>query len=49
MTARRLTTIQNADRIIVMDKSGIIEQGRHEELLSAENHDANLYNLHASL
>jgi ATP-binding cassette subfamily B protein len=33
--AHRLATIQNADRIIVVDDSGIAEQGRHEELVSA--------------
>lgn len=31
--AHRLATIQNADRIIVVDESGIAEQGRHSELL----------------
>jgi ATP-binding cassette subfamily B protein len=33
--AHRLATIQNADRIIVVDDSGIAEQGRHEELIEA--------------
>jgi ATP-binding cassette subfamily B protein len=33
--AHRLATIQNADRIIVVDDSGIAEQGRHEELVTA--------------
>jgi len=33
--AHRLATVQNADRIIVVDDSGIAEQGRHEELVSA--------------
>ncbi len=33
--AHRLATIQNADRIIVVDDSGIAEQGRHDELVSA--------------
>ena len=31
--AHRLATIQNADRIVVVDKTGVAEQGRHEELV----------------
>ncbi len=31
--AHRLATIQGADRIVVVDSSGIAEQGRHDELL----------------
>lgn len=34
--AHRLATIKNADRIMVVTKEGIAEQGRHEELLEAE-------------
>ena len=33
--AHRLATIQNADRIVVVDESGIAEQGDHSELLAA--------------
>jgi ATP-binding cassette subfamily B protein len=32
--AHRLATIQNADRIVVVDESGVAEQGRHDELLA---------------
>jgi ATP-binding cassette subfamily B protein len=33
--AHRLATIKNADRIIVVDETGLAEQGRHEELIAA--------------
>lgn len=33
--AHRLTTIKNADRIIVVSEDGIAEEGRHEELVAA--------------
>ncbi|MGB3306884.1 MAG: ABC transporter ATP-binding protein [Thermomicrobiales bacterium] len=43
--AHRLATIQNADRIVVVDETGIAEQGRHEELVAIDGiyrrlHDA---------
>jgi ABC-type multidrug transport system fused ATPase/permease subunit len=34
--AHRLATIINADKIVVMDKGLIVEQGTHQELLSKE-------------
>jgi ATP-binding cassette subfamily B protein len=33
--AHRLATIRNADRIVVVDASGVAEQGRHGELIQA--------------
>ncbi|MBQ7549826.1 MAG: ATP-binding cassette domain-containing protein, partial [Clostridia bacterium] len=42
--AHRLTTIQNADRIIVMDKDGIQEEGTHESLLAAQGMYYKLWN-----
>ncbi len=34
--AHRLATIRNADRIVVVNSTGVAEQGRHRELLAAE-------------
>ncbi|MDN0124364.1 ABC transporter ATP-binding protein [Yersinia aleksiciae] len=42
--AHRLATIQNADRIIVVDKEGIVEQGEHHELLARKGAYAKLHN-----
>ena len=42
--AHRLATIQNADRIIVVDKEGILEQGNHHELLARKGAYAKLHN-----
>jgi ATP-binding cassette subfamily B protein len=33
--AHRLATIQNADRIVVVDETGVAEQGRHQDLVAA--------------
>ncbi|RYG24965.1 ABC transporter ATP-binding protein [bacterium] len=33
--AHRLATIQNADRIVVVDETGVAEQGRHNDLVAA--------------
>ena len=33
--AHRLATIQHADRIVVVDETGVAEEGRHDELIAA--------------
>ena len=48
--AHRLATIQKADKIIVMDKGLIVEEGSHTELLEKENgYYKNLYDKQFSL
>ena len=42
--AHRLSTIKDADLILVMKDGDIIEQGNHEELLTAKGFYADLYN-----
>lgn len=43
IVAHRLSTIQEADLILVMKDGNIIEQGKHEELLAKKGFYANLY------
>ncbi|MEA5094021.1 MAG: ABC transporter ATP-binding protein [Sedimentibacter saalensis] len=44
VVAHRLSTIKNADEIIVLTDKGIQEKGRHEDLIKAEGIYAELYN-----
>lgn len=44
IVAHRLSTIREADIILVMKDGKIIEQGNHESLLAADGFYANLYN-----
>ena len=43
--AHRLATIKKADKIIVMDKGEIVEQGSHKELLKQKGYYSKLYEI----
>jgi ATP-binding cassette subfamily B protein len=44
LIAHRLSTVKAADRIVVMEKGAIIEEGNHDGLLGRGGHYATLYN-----
>lgn len=43
IVAHRLSTIQNADKILVIDKGEIVEEGNHTELISKDGYYKKLY------
>jgi len=43
--AHRLSTVMNADQILVMDDGRIVERGRHAELLTADRYYAQMWRL----
>jgi ATP-binding cassette subfamily B protein len=44
LIAHRLSTVKAADRIIVLERGGILEEGDHNGLLASGGHYASLYN-----
>ena len=46
--AHRLTTIKNADRILVLTENGIEESGTHKELIEKGGIYAELYKLYSN-
>ena len=44
MIAHRLTTVVDADNIVVVDGGSIVEQGTHEELLARKATYYNMWN-----
>lgn len=50
IVAHRLATVRNADRIVVLDKGRIVENGTHQELMEIRNgHYARLYETQFSI
>ncbi len=43
VVAHRLSTVKNADEIVVIDKDGIVEKGTHDELLQKNGEYKKLY------
>ena len=43
VVAHRLSTVKNADEIVVIDKSGIVERGSHDELIALGKEYKKLY------
>ena len=45
--AHRLSTLRDANRLVVLDHGRIVEVGNHDELMSREGHDFRLYQAQA--
>ena len=47
--AHRLSTIKNSDEIVVIGKNGILERGKHDDLVKGDGYYASLYNSNMSV
>ncbi len=47
--AHRLSTVRNAERIVVLSEHGIEEQGTHDALITSEGTYASLYNMQLTI
>ncbi len=47
--AHRLSTVRHADRILVLTAGGIVEEGRHEDLMARDGIYAGLHSVQASM
>jgi ATP-binding cassette subfamily B protein len=45
--SHRFSTVTGADRILVLDRGRLVEQGRHDELLAGAGRYADLYRIQA--
>ena len=45
--AHRLSTLRDANRLIVLDRGSVIETGNHDELMAREGHYYRLYQAQA--